>query len=204
MNIAIDIDDTLTDSFDYFQPFVAEYFGAELSELKKNNISYSNLPESWKKDELAFCKTYYDRIAADTPFKKDAAWGINQLRERGHKIIIITGRTSSFYTDPYKTTKEEMANGKIFYDKLIFTLDKAEACLRENISVLVDDLPVNCIAVSQKGISAIVFNSKGNRDIKTDFRRVEDWAGVLKAVIAIEQESGQSRQGGTQKCCFRK
>ena len=30
MNIAIDIDDTLTDSFDYFQPFVAEYFGAEL------------------------------------------------------------------------------------------------------------------------------------------------------------------------------
>lgn len=97
-----------------------------------------------------------------------------------------------------------MANGNIVYDKLICTLDKAEACLRENISVLVDDLPVNCIAVSQKGISAIVFNSKGNRDIKTDFRRVEDWAGVLKAVIAIEQESGQSRQGGTQKCCFRK
>lgn len=26
MNIAIDIDDTLTDSFEYFIPFVAEYF----------------------------------------------------------------------------------------------------------------------------------------------------------------------------------
>lgn len=39
MNIAIDIDDTLTDSFSYFQPFVAEYFGADVTQLKRNNIS---------------------------------------------------------------------------------------------------------------------------------------------------------------------
>lgn len=43
MNIAIDIDDTLTDSFDYFLPFVAEYFGADENELRNKNISYSNL-----------------------------------------------------------------------------------------------------------------------------------------------------------------
>ena len=30
MNIAIDIDDTLTQSFDYFLPFVAEYFEGSL------------------------------------------------------------------------------------------------------------------------------------------------------------------------------
>lgn len=35
MNIAVDIDDTLTDSFDYFLPFVAEYFGAEEEELRQ-------------------------------------------------------------------------------------------------------------------------------------------------------------------------
>ena len=33
MNIAIDIDDTLADSFDYFMPFVAEYFGMPLEEV---------------------------------------------------------------------------------------------------------------------------------------------------------------------------
>lgn len=48
MNIANDIDDTLTESFDYFQPFVAEYFGPTLEDLKTRNISYSNLPEEWK------------------------------------------------------------------------------------------------------------------------------------------------------------
>ena len=47
MNIAVDIDDTLTNSFDYFLPFVAEYFGADEKELKERNISYSNLPEEW-------------------------------------------------------------------------------------------------------------------------------------------------------------
>ena len=29
MNIAIDIDDTLTESFDYFLPYVAEYFDVD-------------------------------------------------------------------------------------------------------------------------------------------------------------------------------
>ena len=33
MNIAVDIDDTLTNSFEYFMPFVAEYFGADYEEL---------------------------------------------------------------------------------------------------------------------------------------------------------------------------
>lgn len=111
MNIAVDIDDTLTESFDYFLPYVAEYFGVEEEKLKKQNISYCNLPKEWKKDELGFCKTYYDRIVPDTPFKPDAAWGIRKLREQGHRIVIITARTEALYTDPYRTTEEELANG---------------------------------------------------------------------------------------------
>ena len=106
MNIAIDIDDTLTNFFDYFLPFVAEYFGAKEDELNRKNISYSNLPEKWKKDEIGFCKTYYDHITADTPFKPDAAWSIRKLREMGHKIIIITGRTKAFYTILTKRQKK--------------------------------------------------------------------------------------------------
>ena len=48
MNIAIDIDDTLTESFDYFLPYVAEYFDVDEETLRKQNISYSNLPKEWK------------------------------------------------------------------------------------------------------------------------------------------------------------
>ena len=38
MNIAIDIDDTLTESFDHFMPCVAEYFGVDIEELRERKI----------------------------------------------------------------------------------------------------------------------------------------------------------------------
>lgn len=185
MNIAIDIDDTLTESFDYFLPFVAEYFGADPEVLKKKNISYSTLPDEWKKDEIGFCRAYYDRVVVDTPFKPDAAQGIRKLREMGHQIIIITARTTALYTDPYKTTKEELDKNGVLYDKLICTMDKATACADENISVLIDDMPANCAAAAEKGISVLLFSSKGNLDVKTDFVRVETWADVIEKISQI-------------------
>ena len=187
MNIAIDIDDTLTESFDYFQPFVAEYFGVDAEELHGRNISYSNLPDEWKADELGFCKTYYDSIVADTPFKKDAAWGVEQLRKAGHKIIIITGRTTAFYTDPYKTTAEELMNGGIIYDKLICTLDKGNACIEEKIDILIDDLPANCDAAAKLGIKTFLFQSKANMDMKAKHTRVTNWMAVVDAVNCISK-----------------
>ena len=43
MNIGIDIDDTLTNSFDYFQPYVAEYFNVGMDYLKENKVSYNKI-----------------------------------------------------------------------------------------------------------------------------------------------------------------
>lgn len=182
MNIAIDIDDTLTESFDYFQPYVAEYFGADISTVRKNNISYSNLPAKWKLDELGFCKTYYDRIVADTPFKQDAAWGVNKLKEQGHRIIIITGRSTAFYTDPYQTTIEELRRGNIPFDKLICSLDKGRACIEEQIDILIDDMPSNCDAAVKNGILAVLFSSKANRALKTDHIRAANWEEVVDII----------------------
>lgn len=186
MNIAIDIDDTLTESFDYFQPYVAEFFNTDIDELRKKNISYSNLPDEWKSYEIEFCKTYYDRIVEDTPFKSDAATSIAKLKKMGHRIIIITGRTTQFYTDPYKTTVTELKNGGIMYDKLICTLDKGNACIEENIDILIDDLQSNCDAASKLKIKAIMFVSKANMNIKTDYTKVSDWTSIVDIVSALE------------------
>lgn len=182
MRIAVDIDDTLTESFEYFQPYVAEYFGADIEELRRRNISYSNLPDAWKKDEVGFCKAYYDRIVADTPFKPDAAWGVKRLREQGHSILILTGRTTAFYTDPYQTTVEELERGGISYDTLLCTLDKGRACAEEQIDLLIDDLPSNCDDAVAHGISAILFTSRANQDIPTDHVRASNWKEVLKLI----------------------
>ena len=186
MNIAVDIDDTLTESFDYFLPFVAEFFGAEADTLREKNISYSTLPPEWKARELDFCKAYYDRVVPDTPFKADAAWGVGKLKEMGHRIVIITGRTHAFYTDPYETTRQELENGGIPYDTLICTLDKGKACLEETIGLLIDDLPANCAMAAAHGIPSLLFSGKGNRNTDTAFPRVSTWAEVVEAVKAMQ------------------
>ena len=185
MNIAIDIDDTLTESFDYFQPFVAEYFGADVEEVRRRNISYGNLPPEWKDRELDFCRAYYDRVVVDTTFKSDARWGVEKLRGMGHRIVIITARTPDFYTDPYLTTRQELAKGGISYDNLICTLDKGTACAQEGINLLVDDSPANCAAAAERGVPAILFTSKANRDLDVPFPRVSDWVEAVDMIAKI-------------------
>lgn len=182
MTIGIDIDDTLTETFDYILPYVAEYFHVDADDLRKRNISYNNLPQEWKREELEFCKTYFDHIVADTPFKPDSAWALRKLHEDGHRIVIITARTTDFYTDPYKTTREELAKGGIIYDKLLCAMDKVTACADEQVSVFIDDTIANCEAVSKLGIPVMVMNSKANKDIETTLDRVSNWTEVLAKI----------------------
>jgi len=192
MNIAIDIDDTLADSFGYFQPFVAEYFGIDLEEVCRRAVSYGNLPKEWQIRRPGFARAYYDRVVPDTPFKPDAAWGVSKLKEAGHRIVIITGRTTASYTDPYKTSAEELANGGIVYDKLICTHEKGQACQAEHIDVLIDDLPANCDDAVRHGSAAILFSCRSNLDTKTVHPRVSDWASVLEIINTLQ--SGRTEQ----------
>lgn len=187
MNIAIDIDDTLADSFEYFMPFVAEYFGMPLEEVRERNISYSTLLPEWKERELDFCKKYYGPNVPDTPFKPGAAEAVRKLREMGHRIVIITGRTPDFYEDPYETTRKELENGGIVYDKLICTIDKDAACMAEKIDVLIDDLPKNCRAAAACGVKPILFTSKANRDAEVPFPRVNSWDEAMEAIAEYEE-----------------
>ena len=186
MNTGIDIDDTLTNSFDYFQPYVAEYFNVNIDYLKKNNISYSNFPNNWKKEELNFFRTYYDKVVPFTPFKENASKVLNKLKELGHRIIIITGRTNDFYKDPYKTTREELQNGNIAYDKLICTLDKVKACKEEKIDLFIDDMISNCEKVKALGIKVLLFTSNENDTKETSLKRVDNWNEVIKIITNNE------------------
>ena len=185
MNIAIDIDDTLTDTYSYFRPFTAEFFGVDEEELDRRGISYSTLPPEWKEREVDFLRKYCDAKVPATPFKKDAAWGVSTLRKQGHRIVIITGRTSDFYTDPYETTKEELRRGGIEYDRLICTMDKGTACRDERIDLLIDDLPANCYAAIKTGASALLFDSPVNHNAAPELSRVHNWKEAVSETEAF-------------------
>ncbi|MBO4379092.1 MAG: hypothetical protein J5889_09015 [Clostridia bacterium] len=194
MNIAIDIDDTLAQTFEYFVPFVAEYFGVDEAELWERNISVDNLPYPWEKELYAFCRQYSDRVVPDTPFRPGAVQAVDELRSRGHRIVIITARTTSHYTDPYATSAEELKRAGLHYDKLICATDKASACVEEGIDVLIDDYIPNCDAAAEKGIAVINMINRMNRDEQTSHPRAADWKEAVDAVIQIEQDRAEGKK----------
>lgn len=182
MNIGIDIDDTIMETFDYLMPYVSEYFGVEMQYLKKNNISYSNLLEEWKTKEIDFCRKYYDKVVPNTPIKNDAKKYIKKIKELGHTIFIITARDNRLYTNAYKTTYDQLKTNNIYFDELICAFDKKQVCIEKNINIFIDDSISNCEKVKSLGIETILFNSKSNINLNVDLIRFDSWKKIYKFI----------------------
>ncbi len=180
MNIAIDIDDTLVNTFEHLMPFVAEYFDVPLSYLRENNISYDNTPEKWHMDMVDFAHHYFDEYVPSTPPKAGAREVLAAIRRAGHKIFIITHRSNELYENCYKTTEKELENCGFIYDKLICAYDKGKAAKENGISLLIDDTISNLDKVSALGIDVLLFTSTANKDIKSDYKRVSSWKDVAR------------------------
>lgn len=109
MRIGIDIDDTIMDTFDYMVPFVAEYFGLDPDEMRKNDISYSTLPDGLREREFEFGRKYYDKVVPDTPVKTGAAEYIKKLHDAHFIYYHGKGRKTVFrrVQDYFGTVEKE-------------------------------------------------------------------------------------------------
>ena len=81
MRIGIDIDDTVTYTFEHLQPYIAEYFGVTLEELIEKNISYSTLPPEWQKRETEFGRVVYDKVILYGEAKEGACQHTQQRKK---------------------------------------------------------------------------------------------------------------------------
>ena len=124
LNIGIDIDDTVTDTFEYLMPLVAEYFNLDLNYLEENNISYTSLPDDIKDREVEFGKVYYDEAILNVPIKDNVSKYIKMIKDLGHNIIFITARSNRTNTDPVGDSKKYLDKYNILYDDVICTYDK--------------------------------------------------------------------------------
>ena len=183
INIGIDIDDTITDTFDFLMKYVSEYFNIDINYLKENNISYSNLPIEYKKDEKEFGMKTFSKILNEVPIKKDASKVIKELKEKGFNIYIITARDETIFKTPYEDTMNQLKNLDVYYNKLICTFDKKEACIQNNIDLFIDDSISNLDTVSELGIDTLLFESKVNKDTITKHDKVSNWNELYNYII---------------------
>lgn len=181
MNIAIDIDDTITYTYETLIPMIASYYGINLKKLMDEKPNYATLNHTLK-DYDKFKKDYYGKMARMVKVKEKAVEVINRLHDDGHRIVFMSARNNTEYDDPYQISKDYLDKMGIKYDKLLVNVkDKGKACILENIDLFIDDSTKNCKAVQSKGIKTLQFDTVYTKDNKY-LRRVMSWPEVLEFV----------------------
>lgn len=185
MIIGIDIDDTITDTYEVMMNYAAEYIiNIEKREpiiKEKTDCSshfYTKALYGWYNGEdILFLKEYYERIIKEVKPKTLALKYLNKLKEEGHKIVLITARWESDNFDVRKNTEKWIKENNIPCDKLIINAEnKAIVAKKENIDVFIDDSLKNCTMVQEIGIKTYIMDTRVNRGLeKENIKRVYSW-----------------------------
>lgn len=186
MNIGIDIDDTISDTYET-QFNVAQYY--TINELKRdgkikklNNLTthfYNKYLHSWTdEEEKDFFTKYYKETLEKIRPKMYAKEIIDTLKQEGHKIYVVTARFDWADVNANDVTKKWLEKYEIQYDELITNAqDKAKIAKEYNINIFFDDSFENCKKVSEIGVRTYLMDSRVNRGINEDekIQRIYSW-----------------------------
>lgn len=182
MRLGIDIDDTITNTYECVIKEIADHYRIDYNELLNRNLKYTYFFDS---DEFPkydrFVVDKFSDISPKVPIKADALEFLSKLHDEGNEIIFITARHYGEYNDPYNITLNYLNKYNIPFDKIIVgALDKAKACIDEDIDLFVDDNISNCEKVIESGIDTLLFNARFNSE--SNLKRVYNWEDVYDLV----------------------
>ena len=181
VRIGIDIDDTITYTYEMLLPMVAVRYGVSLSKLYEEVPTYKKLDKMFP-DDAHFVSESLPVCAKLTPVREGALEVIRKLKEEGHEIFFITARNPQEFVEPYKISYDFLKVNDVPYDKLFVNVQrKDQQCLVENIDLFIDDNNNNCRAVHKAGIETLQFGTIFTKKLK-NIERVESWQDVYNFV----------------------
>lgn len=189
MNIGIDIDDTISNTYDILFNYAQKYTidtlkrSGDILEVKKSTShNYCAIMHNWTElEEIQFFNKYYKNLLQNVQPKPFSIEIINRLKQEGNKIYLITARFGNeTVLDPRKETVNWLQKYGINYDELIMEAkspeDKLSAIKQNKIDVFIDDSLGNCEISAQNGIKTYIMDSKVNTDVKEDnITRIYSW-----------------------------
>ena len=189
MNIAIDIDDTISETFETLLPYAQKYTIEELKrnikpEIKETYRNHFYIVEifKWNEEEaLRFWNEHYSNIIEDVNCKKFASEVISKLKENGNKIYIVTARWKMKDNIVEEITKKWLEENEIKYDELITNVeDKLKVLKEKNVDIFIDDSYENCTSVAENSdIKVYMMNSRVNEKFEhPKIQRVYSWPEI--------------------------
>lgn len=184
MRLGIDIDDTITNTYDLVIQEVANHLEMPFDELREKNLSYDQLYEGSgfpPMSEQIF--RVFSELVPIIPLKDDAKEYLDKLSNDGHELVFITARS---HTLPGQNEKC-LQNYNISYSKLIEgASSKVEFAKNENIDLFIDDSVKNCRNVKEAGIDVILFDAPYNKQCE-DIKRASSWEEIYEYINTQRQ-----------------
>ena len=184
MNIGIDIDDTICNTYEIFLPYLKKYMEEELGReyyFDLNDKSdYYKLVKRFgitEDEDSKFWEKYFPCIIEDVVPKSNSVEVIKKIKEEGNKIFLITARYAVEGYDVEGKTREWLEKNNILYDKLIINShNKLEIAERENIDIFIDDSIRNCSMLLEGNIKTYMYTTEYNEFFKNEkLNRVYSW-----------------------------
>ena len=191
MNIGIDIDDTIANTYDvifnYAQNYTINDIKREIKDVNRNEIKHMYCREFHKwteKEDKEFLDNYYEKIVLEVMPKMYAVENIKRLKESGDKIYLITARFLSDKFDVENLMKDWLEKYDIKYDKLILnSQDKVIAAKENNIDIFIDDSIKNCTEMAKTGIKTYMMDTIVNKDFESEnIERVYSWPHLYQRI----------------------
>ncbi len=189
MNIGIDIDDTISETYETLFPYAQKYTIETLGrsgEIDKNQEClthfYVQAMHKWnEKEDTDFWEKYYKNLIKEVKIKTLAKEVLDKLHEN-NKIILITARWEMKDGKIGEMTKEWLTQNKIEYDKLILNAtDKVKIAKENEIDLFIDDSFKNCKEISNVGIKAFLMDSRLNKVYEDEkIKRVYSWPHIYE------------------------
>ncbi len=190
MNIGIDVDDTISNSFETIfadsQKFDIE-LGNSGEPKQYGKISDHNQIETlyshWTNEQIdLFWNTYFIKVLTIARPKDYVAEVLKKLKEEGNNIIIITSRYeyAEGGTEIEDYTRKWLEKNGIVYDKLVLgAQDKLQAAKENNIDLFIDDSIKHCRNVQSGNIRTLLYTSICNQGVETpDLERAYSWVQI--------------------------
>ena len=193
MNIGIDIDDTIAETFETLLPYSQKYTIEDLKKESKvyidsncTNHFYIVYTNGWNQQEaIEFWEKYYAEILRQLNMKKFASEIINKLKQEGHKIYFITARWDMKKDSVEEITKQWLKENNIEYDALFLNAKDKLSLVKENdIDLFIDDSFKNCKTIADNtSCKVYMMTSRVNGSLKDKkIKRVFSWPEIYDLI----------------------
>ena len=191
MNIGIDIDDTICNTYEVFLPYFKKFMEEELKREYQFDLEdktdYYKLQKRFgltDDEDFTFWEKYFPTIVKEVVPKDNSVEVIKKLKEDGNNIFLITARYAVEGFDIRGITEKWLNEKGIVYDKLIINShNKLEIANEEKIDIFIDDSVRNCSMLIDGNIKTCIYTTEYNNFYENEnMTRVYSWDEFYKIV----------------------